>query len=213
MEPQFWHDCWQHNRLGWHQQKFHPLLQQYADVFAGATGILVPLCGKSLDMVLLAQHANVVGAELNAAACLQFFSEQQLSPAVSVAVSGHQRFQHGAYTLWQGDFFTLPAEAVANVSHVFDRAALIALPEPLQRRYVQTLQRLFAHTTLWLLSLEYPAGTVSGPPFAINETQLRNLFDFANVEQVAELWHRDGRFGQRQFNTDQLVERLYRIIW
>lgn len=56
MHPDFWHQRWQQNQIGFHQDTPTPLLQKHwpaLGVPAGAR-VFVPLCGKSLDMAWLA---------------------------------------------------------------------------------------------------------------------------------------------------------------
>ena len=89
--------------------------------------MFVPLCGKSLDMVWLAQQGHrVIGAELSERAVDDFFAGQGLTPTTRTAASFTVK-SAGAYELWCGDIFDLPREAVAGVAGVYDRAALIAL--------------------------------------------------------------------------------------
>ena len=68
MHPDFWHQRWQDNQIGFHQDKPTPLLLKHWPAIgmpAGAT-IFVPLAGKSLDMVWFAsQGYRVLGVELS----------------------------------------------------------------------------------------------------------------------------------------------------
>ncbi len=57
MDPDFWHERWKNQDIGFHQPDFHALLQKYWPrlEIPAAAPVFVPLCGKSLDMVWLAQ--------------------------------------------------------------------------------------------------------------------------------------------------------------
>ena len=53
MEHAFWHQRWQEGRIGFHQGDINPWLRRYwsaLDLHADAR-VLVPLCGKSSDML------------------------------------------------------------------------------------------------------------------------------------------------------------------
>ena len=63
MEPDFWHQRWQQNQIGFHQSEVNPYLRKYwqALAIAAPARILVPLCGKSLDLLWLAEQGYQVG--------------------------------------------------------------------------------------------------------------------------------------------------------
>lgn len=67
MQHDFWHDKWQNNNIGFHQDQPHVLLTQYfrsLDLKPHAR-IFVPLCGKSLDISwLINQGYQIVGIDL-----------------------------------------------------------------------------------------------------------------------------------------------------
>ena len=130
MDPSFWHDRWENQDIGFHQADIHALLPAYWPrlELASDAPVFVPLCGKSLDMVWLAQQGHrVIGAELSQRAIDDFFAERGLAPTTRASGSFTVK-SAGPYELWCGDFFDLPREAVAGVAGVYDRAALIALP-------------------------------------------------------------------------------------
>ena len=82
MQPEFWHDRWDRNQIGFHLQQVNPYLQRLWPTLGLAQGarVLVPLCGKSLDMSWLAANGfEVLGVELTQTAVEQFFSEQQVA--------------------------------------------------------------------------------------------------------------------------------------
>src|SRR5690606_40305132 len=49
MHEDFWRARWQRNEIGFHLTQVNPWLQRHWEAAAGAR-VLVPLCGKSLDM-------------------------------------------------------------------------------------------------------------------------------------------------------------------
>lgn len=212
MEPQFWQQRWALNELGFQLEATHPLLCAQLAAMPASQKVFVPLCGKSPDMHALASRYQVIGAELAEIACRDFFAEAGLQPKITQQAQ-HQLWQSGAYQLWQGDFFTLPAEAVAGVELIYDRAALIALPEPMRVQYAAKLQQLLPTAQMLLISLEYPQGEKQGPPFVVSPEEIRTLFANAKVE-LAGVHNITGQgFARRRFATSQLVEKSWWIRW
>ena len=88
-----------------------------------------------------------------------------------------QILEGGGITLLAGDFFALEARHVKGVCAVYDRAALVALPGDMRTRYVdQLLSMLGPGVPILLLTFEYPAGEIDGPPFCVDEEQVNALF-------------------------------------
>ncbi|HEX9474573.1 MAG TPA: thiopurine S-methyltransferase [Steroidobacteraceae bacterium] len=179
MHPEFWLDRWQRREIGFHQAQVNVDLQTHWPALGcpPASPVLVPLCGKSTDMRWLHDQGHLIlGVELSAIAVEEFFAEQRLSP---------RRGRAGALDCWEaegyrilvGDFFELDAAAVSGVSGVYDRAALVALPVPLRARYARQLTRILpARCGMLLLTMDYPQEQMSGPPFAVPESEVRELF-------------------------------------
>jgi len=212
MDAAFWHHCWQQNLLGFQLADAHPLLLAQLAAFAPQAAVFVPLCGKSPDLHALASRGPVVGAELSAIACRDFFAEAALS-VNSTVFGSHQLWQSGAYRLWQGDFFQLPVAAVADCQWIYDRAALIALPAEMRQHYANTLRFLLPSAAMLLISLEYPEGEKQGPPFAVTEQEIRSLFQGANIS-LHGIRNLTGQgFARRTFATSVLVEKSYWIRW
>lgn len=179
MDPDFWLQRWREGRTGFHQDRPTPLLAEYWPTLALATGsqVFVPLAGKSLDLLwLAAQGHRVLGVELSSLAVTQFFAEHGLTPQVHESRHG-RHYRAGDVELICGDVFDLDADALSGCAAVYDRAALIALPPPLRLRYVREVHaRLPAGSHGLLITLEYPPGEKQGPPFAVGEDEVRDLY-------------------------------------
>ena len=122
MQADFWHDRWERNQIGFHLEQVNPHLARYwPDLgLEPGTRVLVPLCGKTLDLTwLAAQGYEVLGVELSEPAVQAFFSEHDLDPKVSQR-GGFRVSEAGPVTLLCGDFFALSAEEVAACSGVAD---------------------------------------------------------------------------------------------
>ena len=97
MEAQFWKTRWDDNQIGFHQNSTNPMLLSHWHKTSLKPGdrVLVPLCGKSLDMLFLKSLGlEVVGIELVEKACLEFFSDNNLAYSAHTIPSDHNG--HGA---------------------------------------------------------------------------------------------------------------------
>ncbi|HZW18107.1 MAG TPA: thiopurine S-methyltransferase [Luteimonas sp.] len=213
MDAGYWQRRWEEGRTGFHNDRVMPLLEQHWPSLGLApdSRVLVPLCGKSLDMAwLAAQGFRVLGVELSPIAIAQFFEENGLSPDTRESPLG-THFSAGAIEIIRGDAFALDAATLAGCAAVYDRAALIALPRPMRDRYVGELHaRLPAGCRELLVTLEYPEGEKAGPPFAIDADEVRRLYarDWA-IEQVER---RDILASQPRF-IDEGVTALHTTVW
>jgi len=180
MHPDFWHQRWAENQIGFHQDAPSPLLlKHWASLgVAPAAQVFVPLAGKSLDMAWLASQGHrVLGVELSRLAVEQFFAEHALIPELEQTRYG-THYRVGGIELIVGDAFGLDAELLRDCTAVFDRAALIALPPELRARYASELYaRLPAGCRGLLVTLEYPQGERPGPPFSVAMDEVHALYD------------------------------------
>lgn len=212
MEAEFWLARWQNNELGFQLDDVHPLLKQcLPQVLGQHKRVFVPLCGKSLDMCYLATFLPVTGVELSKIACDDFFSAYQ-QPFQQLSVPPFRCYSSERITLWQGDFFALSPAQLEGASLVYDRAALIALPEKMRQQYAAKLRQLLpAGSTILLVSLEYPQHEKQGPPFSVTAAEIGRLFQGADIQLMAELEQTGKGFARRRFATSYLVERAYCI--
>lgn len=176
MQASFWIDSWRNREIGFHQAATHPaLIQCWADAARGRT-VLVPLCGKTLDMLWLAQRGHdVVGVELVEDAVLEFFSDNQLGYSVSeVAGMRCYRAEQHTISIFAGDFFQFAkAWDGAAFDSLFDRGALVALPSELRPDYVAACKHLLvARPGGLLISFEYDQRQMQGPPFSVDAAEL-----------------------------------------
>jgi thiopurine S-methyltransferase len=179
MHPDFWHQRWQDNQIGFHQDKPTPLLLEYWPSLGLAHGsrVFVPLAGKSLDMLWLASRGHrVLGVEIEQLAVEQFFTENRLVPAMHESEYG-THYRSDEIELICGDAFALDARVLSDCAAIFDRAALIALPPDMRRRYVHELYARLPQTCQGLLiTLEYPPLEKQGPPFTVPEAEVLELY-------------------------------------
>ena len=213
MDPDFWHARWREGRIGFHQERPTPALVEHWPSLhvPPGTRVFVPLCGKSLDMAWLASRGlRVLGVELSRTAVEQFFAENGLEPEVMEAGHG-LRFVAGPIEIVCGDAFALDDATLASCGALFDRAALIALPPALRRPYAGELhRRLPAGCRGLLIALEYPQQEKVGPPFSVDEAEVRALYSPAWSIDVLE--RRDILDAQPSFR-DEGVSRLQSVVY
>jgi thiopurine S-methyltransferase len=193
MDPTFWLDRWQRADIGFHQGAAHDFLARHwgaLHVPRGAS-VFVPLSGKSLDMVWLAdQGHDVLGVELSELAVEQFFAERSRRPAV-VSQSRFKVRRAGPYEIWCGDFFAFDPAATRRIGGVFDRAALVAMPSSMQAAYAAQLAALTPQgVPVLLVALAYDPSEMDGPPFPITARRMEELF--GGAFRVSLLEKRDG---------------------
>lgn len=179
MHPDYWLQRWQQKQIGFHQDRPTPLMLKHWPALGLAPGarVFVPLAGKSLDMLWLAsQGYRVLGVELSRTAVEAFFDENGLRCSVTASRYGHH-YRSDGIELICGDAFALDEAALHDCAAVFDRAALIALPPDMRRRYVHELYaRLPTGCAGLLITLEYPPHEKQGPPFTVPEAEVRALY-------------------------------------
>lgn len=214
MEAAFWHRKWADNQIGFHQAQVNPYLQRHWPALGLAPGsrVLVPLCGKSLDLAWLAgQGHRVLGVELSRQAVEDFFREQGLAAEVSQQ-GAFEVWRAGDVQVWCGDVFALRAEDVADCVGLYDRAALIALPPAMRERYRAMLSQILpAGGKGLLVTLDYDQSKLDGPPFSVGDDEVRRGFSGWTVDELEafEAIEESPKF--LQAGVLSLLERVYRL--
>ena len=214
MEKPFWLERWQKDEIGFHQADVNRYLKKYwkkvATNFPQAN-VFVPLCGKSLDMLWLKKQGHrVTGIELSQKAVQDFFSENALDHDIT------QQAQLTVYSTDQlnllcGDFFEINNQLLANHHLVYDRASLVALPEPMRKSYAEHLSQVLPEkASILQVIMTYPQHEMTGPPFSVSEAELRSLYaDKFNIEKLAEydIFRENPRFQDK--GMTQLIESVF----
>ncbi|HVY25516.1 MAG TPA: thiopurine S-methyltransferase [Polyangiaceae bacterium] len=183
MKPEYWLERWQENRIGFHRDEPNPRLVGHQRALNDTIRVLVPLCGKSVDLEWLAVHGfEVVGIELSDKAARAFFEERQITPTRQER-GAFVVYQHSTISIWVGDFFATDADELGYCDAAYDRAAMIALPPDLRKRYVEHLPKLLSpKAKLLLVTLEYDAE--GGPPFAVTPAEIAASYPQARITQL-----------------------------
>ncbi len=179
MKTEFWPERWEKNEIGFHQQEINGHLQTYWQQLKPnpKSQVLVPLCGKSRDMLwLCGQGHHVLGVEISPIAVRDFFEENDLVPHVTQQ-GPFQRWETDGLAILQGDFFSLAVPDVQEIGAVFDRASLVALPPELRQHYGQHLQKILpSDAGILLVAFEYDQNVMAGPPFSVTENEIHLLY-------------------------------------
>jgi thiopurine S-methyltransferase len=215
MNREYWLKRWQENRIGFHQAAVNALLARFWPQLhvPRSARVMVPLCGKSIDLKWLAEQGHeVIGVELAETAAQAFFAEQRLEPTITT--EGSLRvYRAGRLAFYVGDIFAVKARTIGHVDVIYDRAALIALPRERRAAYVAHLWGLLAPAgRMLLITLEYDAACMEGPPYAVANDEVHTLF--AGRGRMEELFGRDcleeePRFKERGLTW--LKERVFLI--
>ncbi|NWN47665.1 thiopurine S-methyltransferase [Pseudomonas sp. MAFF 301514] len=213
MEPKFWQDRWANNQIGFHLPEVNPYLQRHWPRLADGAKVLVPLCGKSLDLIwLAAQGLHVLGVELSEQAVETFFNEQNLSPRITER-GAFKVYQADLIEVWCGDFFALEPEVLAGCAALYDRAALIALPPLMRAQYTEHLNASLRPGCQGLLiTLDYEQTQKAGPPFAVADDEVAVLLGphwALKVLEEQDILGESWKFVQD--GVTRLDERVYQL--
>jgi len=213
MNNEYWLKRWTENRIGFHKDGVNPFLEQFLPQVSKVPGrTLVPLCGKSADLVwLAAQGHQVVGVDVSEVAARAFAFEQRIEMTmVSDPPFSVFRSEHIAY--YVGDFFNIQPDRIGRFDLIYDRAALIALPPGKREDYALKLKSLLVSGgKVLLISLEYDPKKMEGPPFAVTEAEVRSFFNGMSIRKIHEVdcIEEESRFKER--GLDWMKEVVYRI--
>jgi thiopurine S-methyltransferase len=200
-----WLERWKEGRIGWHESTGNQSLQRHWH--ATDRRVLVPLCGKSPDLLWLEEQGNdVLGVELSDIAARAFFEEHD----IAFETSGEKLVRYEAIDrrieIVCGDYFEYVDE---TFDACYDRGALIALPRSARPAYAaHTASLLSPNAYQLLISLEYDQDLVAGPPYSIHSDEL--LSYWPNLQRVSE--HDDTDNLPPKFHQAGLDEVL-EVVW
>jgi len=181
MEPDFWHQRWEKNELGFHNSEANPHLVKHFEALSLKEGsrVFLPLCGKTLDIAwLLSKGYRVAGAELSEIAVTQLFEDLGVLPnKIALGELGHYSAEN--IDIFIGDIFQLSKDILGAVDAIYDRAAFVALPKEMRNRYTAHLMAITNSAPQLLVSFEYDQKLVGGPPFAISNKELHQHYQDA----------------------------------
>ena len=188
MQASFWHQKWSKGEIAFHQSKANPLLVAHLEKMNLANGsrVFIPLCGKTRDIAwLLDCGYRVVGIELSELAVVALFDELGVVPSMA-RVGELILFSAKGIDIFVGDIFALSAEFLGLVDLVYDRAALVALPENIRNQYSSHIVNITNAAPQMLINYVYDQRLYSGPPFSISKGELERHFAATHQLKLVE---------------------------
>lgn len=209
MNPDFWIKKWENGETRFHQSQYHPLLVNNIEKLTKGV-ILVPLCGKSLDMMYLVSAGHsVIGVELSPVACKDFFDAAKIVFKIHL-IEDFTIFSTDKVTLWCGDFFKLPQTVWDKVTGVYDRAALIALPDDIRKAYAdEFIYRSSKNLEILVITLEYLQNSFQGPPFSVDEHELNRIYSTFNIQKIYSDKDNEISNNDSSLNLNEKHESIY----
>ena len=176
IDAKFWHERWEKNEIPFHERKPNPILVKHFSrlELKKRARVFVPLCGKTLDIHwLLSKSCRIAGAELSQIAVGQLFDELELRPTISKAKSGAGlKYSAKNIDIFVGDIFKVTRARVGPIDAIYDRAALVALPETMRKRYSAHLMKISDRAPQLAVTYDYDQSALPGPPFSITNAEL-----------------------------------------
>jgi thiopurine S-methyltransferase len=176
IDAKFWHERWEKKEIGFHEPKPNPLLVKFLRRLSLRKNarVFVPLCGKTLDIGwLLSKGCRVAGAELSPIAIDELFAQLRLKPIITKSKTTELvRYSAPKIDIFCGDIFKLTRRTLGPVNAIYDRAALVALPEKVRNRYTAHLLQLTKKAPQLLVTFQYDQTLRAGPPFSITNPEL-----------------------------------------
>jgi len=210
-----WHSRWNANNTRWHLPGANPHLHRFLTEFLPTAGaphavgmgprVLLPLCGKAVDMAHLARLGfRVVGIE-GVRQAVDEFAQEHSPMGHSVSIGLPPTLDPGLFRahavligagdgettrteppppvlMIEGDFLKVgqkEAEALVPFEAAFDRGSLVAVAPNSRPEYALALSNLIAPGgRVLLVTVEHDAfsnGSL-GPPFEVTESDVHTLF-------------------------------------
>ena len=209
MEEAFWHEKWATENIGFHESEANKLLVKYFPKMNLKEGqrIFLPLCGKTLDIGwFLDQGYRVVGAELSAKAINELFDGLGITPK-KTELDGLTLYQGPGIDVFVGNIFKITPEHIGSVDMIFDRAALVALPKEMRVDYTEHLRKLTDTAPQLLLAFTYKEGLTKGPPFSVDENEIKQHYASAYEIMLLDQEEAQGRLRGAQELVWQLISK------
>lgn len=178
MQEQYWQDKWATQQIAFHLDDVNPVLLKHYSALNLKQGqrVFVPLCGKTLDMVWLAQQGlDVLGCELVEPAVEQFFHALNVPPHIK-QVGALKQYSANNITIFVGNIFDLTHELMGEIHGIYDRGAYVALPQDMRKKYAKHTLSITDDANRLLVVFEYDQSKMNGPPFAISEQEVDEAF-------------------------------------
>ena len=201
-----WLERWREGRIGWHEAGGNASLRKYWR--AEGRRVLVPMCGKTIDMLWLEEQGNsVVGVELSDIAARAFFEENSLRYTIRDGKLPAYTALDRDITIHCGDLFDF--DEPGNTGW-YDRGALVATPaeqRPAYAKHIDALLTPDAHKLL--ITLDYDDNIATGPPFSIPREEIRRYWpDLREIDRYDDIENGPPKF--REAGLKEMFETIWR---
>jgi len=195
MEKHIWLERWENGQTGFHIEEVNPLLiKHFNDLEVPlASRIFVPLCGKTLDIGwLLSKGYCIVGVELSETAVKELFKELGEEPYV-MTEGEHIHYHAENIDIFVGDFFTLTPQIIGNIDAIYDRAAIVALPEWMRTNYTEHMLSLTQNSPQLMTTVVYDQSLMNNSPFSVDQNEIERLYgDHYTISKLDEMYVEGG---------------------
>jgi len=200
-----WLERWQVGRTGWHEPEGNQNLQKHWR--ATNKRVLVPLCGKTPDLLWLESQGNeVVGVELSDIAVQGFFEEHGLAFERQEGPLTEYRATERRVTIFCGDYFEFREPGFD--AH-YDRGALVALTADLRQCYVKHTSSLLSPGAEQLvIAVQYDQAVCDGPPFSIDADEMQGYWPHLQAVATVD----DTENAPPKF-LEAGLELMYETVW
>ena len=210
-----WRSYWVRDKPGFHEGQVNAYLQHYLPLFNLAPGdtIFMPLCGKAVDILWLAQQGyRVIGVELSARAIEAFFAESQLTFEKTTG-KHFTCYQGSNITLYQGDFMNLQKQQLAECRLIYDRASIVAIESFNRSSYVEHLLNINPQSVpILLVTLDYDQKVMQGPPFSVPVSEISALYQATyHIELLESREQIEERPNWRAKGLNSMLESALRL--
>ena len=200
-----WLERWREGRIGWHEEGGNASLKKHWK--ASGRRVLVPMCGKTVDMLWLEEQGNsVVGVELSDIAARAFFEENDLQYTIREGTLPAYTALGRDITIFCGDLFAFDEPGFTGW---YDRGAFVATPAEQRAAYAEHINALLAPGACRLLiTLEYDDVIAAGPPFSTSPEEIRRYWpDLKLVDRYDDIENGPPKF------RDAGLKEMFETVW
>eukprot|EP00461_Guttulinopsis_vulgaris_P000927 UN00927 len=186
-----WNGYWSRGHTEWQLDELNPAIQKYGHHWIHSDeknlSIMFPLCGKSLDLKILADKGHITfGVEGVDDAVAAFGDANDLNdrridentdqtPGFKI-----NKFAEDKITIYQGDFFDWTKDPkdtnFPKFDRIFDRGSLVAIHPSKRAEYVKIINSMLKPGGKWLIyTMAYPQEENQAEPWSIDENCITNL--------------------------------------
>jgi Thiopurine S-methyltransferase (TPMT). len=207
---EFWLDRWNTGRIGFHENEVNQSLIQYWPNLPLGSRVLVPLCGKSNDLIwLVEQGYDVTGVELSSLAVVEFFGDNDLAYTTEQTAYGKLHSANEmTLRVFEGDIFDFDGKVF---DACYDRAAMVAMPSTLRQSYVEKVSACLREDAHILMISLHHDGNIDTPPFSVSDDDVASLWQ-RNIHKIAseDLVQTNSRYKESEYAYFE--ESVWRVL-